>query len=143
MREWVARWAYSTLIPNGDVVKRTIDLLRQTELSTAERIALTGAVLEKLEALPLRAIVENTEQGILIHGKPVDIDKLRVLRESAIAAIDNQAINYMAEQVVWIAVQRGIHNADTPDKLFFYRAAIWFSEQLKAHLQILAGQVQE
>lgn len=121
-------------------VKLALWLLKKRELTLQERTLFTGIILDKLDAYPLRAIIENSEEGILINGKLVDFDKLRVLRDAAKAAIENQALNLIGEQVTWIAIQRGIHNADTPEKLYFYRAAIWFSEQLKAHLQILAQQ---
>lgn len=121
-------------------VKWALRVIQRADLTIEERTLCTGAILEKLEALPLHAIVETSDEGILINGKVVDIEVLRVLRESAIKALDNRAFNFIAEQVVWIAIQRGIHNGDTPEKLYFYRAAIWFSEQMKAHLQILAQQ---
>lgn len=120
------------------LVKWALGIIQRADLTIQERTLCTGMVLDKLDALPLRAIVESSDEGILINGKPVDLDKLRVLREASIAALDNQALNFIAEQVVWLAIQRGIHNGDTPEKLYFYRAAIWFSEQMKAHLQILA-----
>ena len=122
------------------VVKLALGVLRRSDLTIAERTACIGAVLGKLEALPIKDIITNSADGILINGQLPDIEKLRILRESAKSALDNQALNFIGEQVVWIAIQRGIHNADTPEKLYFYRAAIWFSEQLKAHLQILAQQ---
>ena len=122
------------------VVKWALGVIQRSDLTIAERTACIGSVLDKLEALPLRDIITNSEEGILINGRPLDIEKLRVLRDAAKVALDNQALNFIGEQVVWIAIQRGIHNADTPEKLYFYRAAIWFSEQMKAHLQILAQQ---
>lgn len=122
------------------LVKWALKVIQRADLTISERTLCTGVVLQKLEALPLRGIIEDSDEGILINGKQLNIEKVRVLRESAIAALDNQALNLIGEQVVWIAIQRGIHNADTPEKLYFYRAAIWFSEQLKAHLQILAQQ---
>lgn len=125
------------------IVKLALGVIRRADLTIEERTLCTGVVLDKIAALPLRAIIENSDEGILINGKQVDIEKLRVLREHAVAALDNQALNFIAEQVVWIAVQRGIHQAKTPEDLFFYRAAIWFSEQMKIHLQILAQQSQE
>lgn len=122
------------------LVRFALSVLKHSDLTIQERTLCTGIVLTKLEALPLHDIVTSSDEGILINGKQVDIEKLRVLREAAIRALDNQALNLIGEQVVWLAIQRGIHNADTPEKLYFYRAAIWFSEQMKTHLQILAQQ---
>jgi hypothetical protein len=121
-------------------VKLALNVLKRVDLTMQERTACTSLVLDKIEALPLSAIITEGEGGILINGKPVDIETMKVLRDSAKAALDNRAFNFIGEQVVWIAIQRGIHNADTPEKLYFYRAAIWFGEQMKSHLQILAQQ---
>lgn len=123
-------------------VKLALGVLKRSDLTVAEQTACLGAVLGKLEALPIKEIIGQTDEGITISGRPITIDKVKTLREAAVAALDNQALNIIGEQVVWTAIQRGIHNADTPEKLYFYRAAIWFSEQLKAHLQILAQQNQ-
>lgn len=113
-------------------------LLRNKRLSIAERNILSTAILERLEALPLRDIIEPSDEGILINGKPLNIEKARVLREAADAAIENQAFNYIGEQVRYMATERLIQKVTAPEDLYFYRAAIWFSEQMKAHLQILA-----
>lgn len=122
------------------LVKFALGVLRRSDLTVAEQTACLGAVLGKLEALPIKEIIGQTDEGITINGMPLTIDKIKTLRESALAALENQALNIVGEQVVWTAIQRGIHNADTPEKLYFYRAAIWFGEQLKAHLRILAQQ---
>ena len=112
---------------------------KRLDLTQEERTLCTAAILDKLEALPLRAIVTDSDEGILINGKQADIDTLRALRDSAISALDNKALNFIGEQVVWIATDRVIRKALTPEESYFYRAAIWFGEQLKEQLQILAG----
>lgn len=114
--------------------------LKRSSLTLAQRNSIVIHILDTLEALPLRDIISSSDEGILVNGKQVTLDKLQVLRDAATAALDNQAFNYIGEQVVWVALQRGIHNGTTPESLYFYRAAIWFGEQMKAHLQILAQQ---
>ena len=114
-------------------------MLKHSNLSLAERNELIIHILDKLEALPLRDIISSSDEGILINGKPADIEKLRLLRDSANAAIENYALNYIGEQVMWVATERLTKKITTPEELFFYRAALWFGEQLKAHLKILAG----
>jgi hypothetical protein len=120
------------------LLKFALWVIQHSKLTIAERTLCTGVILDKLEALPLSAILSDSDEGILINGKPLDFDKLQVLRNSAKAAIENQAINLIAEQVVWIATDRVIRKALTPEELYFYRAAIWFSEQMKQQLQSLA-----
>lgn len=103
-----------------------------------ERVELSTAILDNLSALPLRAIIQDSEQGILINGKLADLPTLQTLRESAHQALSNKALDFIGQQVEFIAVQRGVHQATKPEDLYFYRAALWFSQQLKEHLQILA-----
>lgn len=103
-----------------------------------ERVELSTAILDTLSALPLRAIIEDSEQGILINGKLADLETLKVLRDSAHQALANKALDFIGQQVEFIAVQRGVHQATKPEDLYFYRAALWFSQQLKQHLRILA-----
>lgn len=118
--------------------KIALAILRKSELTLADRTLFTGVLLDGVEGLPIRDIITNSDEGILINGKLADVDTLRVLRDSAKAALENKALDYIGQQVMWLAVQRGIINADTPEKLYFYRASIWFGEQLKQHLAVLA-----
>lgn len=124
------------------LLKLCLAVFRRLDLTLEERNLCTGAILDKLEALPLHDIITSRDGEVLINGKSANLDMLRALRESAIAAIDNRALNYIAEQVVWVAVQRGVHQALKPEDMYFYRAAIWVMEQLKAHLRTLAQQVE-
>lgn len=124
-------------------LKICLATFRCLDLTLEERNLCTDAILTGLEALPLRDIITSSTEGVLINGKAVDIGVLRTLRDSAIQALDNRALNFIGEQVVWLAVQNAVHKGDTPEKIHFYRAAIWFNEQLRAHLQILAGKTTE
>ena len=121
-------------------VRFVIWLLKWKRLTLAERNSLSTVLLDKLEALPIRDIITTSDEGILINGKGLSLEKLRVLREAAIAAIDNQAFNLVGDQVRWVATERLLNKVTIPEDIYFYRAAIWFIEQMRAHLQILAQQ---
>lgn len=119
-------------------VRFTLWLLKGKRLTLSERNSLSTAILADIEALPLRDIITASDEGILVNGKPLNIDKAKVLRESALAALDNQAFNYIGEQVRYVASERVLNKVTVPEDLYFYRAAIWFVEQMRAHLQILS-----
>lgn len=124
-------------------LKVCLHIFRRLDLTIEERNLCTEAILDKLEALPLRDIIKSSEEGVLINGKPADIDTLRALRDSAIAALNNTALNYCGDQVAFLATDRVIRKALTIDEAYFYRAALWFGEQLKVHLQTLSGYGQD
>lgn len=114
-------------------------LLERADLSLEDRNLLTSKILDKLEALPIRDILTIGDSGeILISGRPLDFEKARQLRESARAALTNSALLLLQNQILYLAVQRGLHQGDTPEKLYFYRAAIWFGLQLEDMLKNLA-----
>ena len=119
-------------------VKITLWLLKGERLTLAERNALSTAILGALEALPIRDIVSASDEGILINGKSLSIEKVNVLREAALASLENQAFNLIGDQVRYVATERLLNKVNVPEDLYFYRAAVWFVEQMRAHLQILA-----
>lgn len=122
------------------LVKLALGVLRRADLTISERGLFTGIVLEKLGAIPLHALITSSEEGILIHGEPLSIEKMRVLRESALQALDNQALNIIADQVRFVAFKEGLATGRPPEELIFFRSALWFCEQLKSYLQTLSQQ---
>lgn len=119
-------------------VKLALALLRR-DLTLEERVATTSLLLDKNGALPLKEVFEYKDDGVFIMGKPADQKQLLALRESALQALENRAFNIIGEHVLWTAVQRGVHQAVKPEDLYFYRAAIWVIEQMKANLNALVS----
>lgn len=113
--------------------------LSKSDLSLKQRNEVIKYILDNLEGLPIRDIINTNEEGeITVRGRSLDIDKIVKLRESARVALDNQALKLINEQVLFTAVTGGMHNAITPENLYFYRAAIWFAQQQEKQLNILA-----
>lgn len=145
MKKWLAVWVAKQLgLPQKATVQQAIELIKSKDLTIQERNLCTGIILDRLEALPLASIITIDESGTtLIHGQALDIDKARMLYEAASAALDNKAEKLIDQQVLWAAITGGLHNGDSPEKLLFYRAAIWFGQQREAQLKILAQRDQE
>lgn len=115
-------------------------LLNAKTLSLTDRNELITCVLDKLNALPLRDIIRQTEQGTLeIDGKELDVDKLIQLKEYANTALDNPAAKYVKEHVAYVAVVGSVHKAVTPEQLYFFRAALWWGEEEERFLKMLSG----
>jgi hypothetical protein len=73
----------------------------------------------------------------------MDMEKARMLHEFANQALDNKADKLIDQQVMWVSIVNGLHNGDTPEKIYFYRAAIWWSQQRQRLLHLLAQREQE
>lgn len=115
-----------------------VSRLLRGKLSATQRNHLVMHILAVESALPLHATIRSSDEGLLINGKPVDLDKAKKLRELAGVVIDNQAFKLCAEQVRYVAVHNGLRTGLPPEDLLFYRAALWYSEQLDSHLALLA-----
>lgn len=118
--------------------------LSRSRFSLVERNEIMTHILDNLRASPIRSIITTNEGGeILLNGRSLDIKKIKLLRESARLALENPALKLINEQVLFIAVTGGLHKAIIPEDLYFYRAAIWSSQQIEAQLKILAQRTED
>lgn len=114
-------------------------LLKQ-KLSKELRVKLMTSILDNLQALPFREIIRVNEQGVLlVNDRTLDIESTVQLRESAHAALQSVALKLINDQVAFNAVTLGVHKVETPDQMIFSRAAIWWGQQQRSLLQLLAG----
>lgn len=113
--------------------------LLKLPLNMAQRTRLVGAMLASNNAVPLKDVIEHLPDGsLVINGRLVDYDVAAQLREGARAALDNQTLKLVDEQVAVVAGKRGVQEGDTPEKLYFYRAALWWGGYSRELLEKLA-----
>ena len=128
----------------GWATKLTVYLLRRRDLTVRERTLLTGVLLDKLVALPASAILSTDESGqLLLYGRPLAIEQIKQLRESAKVVLLSSARKAVREQVAFMAVQLGVHHGDTPEKVLFSKAALWQGQEEDKLYEMLAGNVEE
>ena len=109
---------------------RIVCYLLKVELTTQQKTRLIGAILDTSNAVPLSEVITFGQNGMIyVQGKLIDQEKAIQLRESARLLINNGAMNLIYEQVRHIAGTRGVAEGDTPEKLVFYRAALWWGEK--------------
>ena len=129
---------------NTTLVKIIVKLLQKSNLSLEDRNNLTTAVLDKLEALPLRAIIENNEEGILlVNGREVDLEKAGMLRTNAKSLLESPLHKLIHQQVAFTAITMGVHKVKTVEEMIFARAALWWGQQEISLLKLLAGQEED
>lgn len=113
-------------------------LLRAFPLSIQSRIQLTNTILDVL-SMKSDTISVDPQGNLMVNGRPIDFESARLLRESARAMQNSMARNVIRNAVTQSAVEMAFHNGDTPEKMFFGRAAIWYSQQEDTWIGLLAG----
>lgn len=108
-------------------------------LSLRAKTYLLCAILERIEALPLKESIEVRNSQLYIRGKVVTFEQAAELRESARAMLMSTARKTVRDHVSAIAAKRGIVEGDTPEKLYFYRAALWWAMTEEELYTLLAG----
>lgn len=115
----------------GNIITNLVIWLMQTsKFSMENRIKCTTALLDKLNFIPFKDIISENELGRLtVKGRELELEQMRQLNESAKAMLNNHCRNLVREQVAFRAVAIGVHNGDTPEKLYFSRVALWLQQQ--------------
>lgn len=128
---------------NRFVVWLTNYSLSRSDLTLKQRNEIIIHILDNLQGLPISGIIKVNDEGeVLLNGRSLDLDKVRQLRESAMLALDNQAIKIVNQEVLYAAIVGGLHKATSDNDLYFYRAAIWFGQQVEMQLKILAQRIE-
>ena len=119
--------------------------LLKLPLSIEERTMLIGAILDRLEAVPLSNIitVREGDGAMIVNGKVIDHEAAVQLRAGARAALNNVTRKMVHEQVAVVAGTRGVVQGTTPEKLYFYRAALWCLRTEEQIYRTLAGESDE
>lgn len=124
-----------------DDVQSLVKKLRGMELTDEERNLCTGVLLDRLGAIPLRDILyQDTETGtVMVKGEEIDFRMAQDLRNGANAALDNKTFTLIREQVAYEAAVQALAKASSLSDLIFFRAALWWGEQVQKKLEFLAA----
>lgn len=111
----------------GRITSRiVIWFLNTARFSIEDRAVLTNHLLQKLAALPVRDIITlNDEGGLLINDRPLSVEEVVSLRESATQLSRNYIRKILREQMAFEAIKVGVHNSISNDTNFFAKAALW------------------
>lgn len=114
-------------------------LLKNRKISTEERQRLTTEILSKIDALPTHAIITVVEGKTFIRGIELDGERATMLRENAVSALHNKALEAVHEEVLYRAVALGVHQGHTTEQIQFSKAAIWYGQEEVKILKALAS----
>jgi hypothetical protein len=123
----------------GNVITRiVIGALRCAKLSKENKVACYNALIDNSRAVPFRDIIVNKAGQIFVKGRPIDFSEQAALRESATFLLHNKARQLVHDQMTFMAINVGVHKAETLDQVLFSKAAIWFQQQEDALYRLLA-----
>ena len=114
--------------------------LRRMRPGSKGRAILTAAILDSIDAVPLRSMIAIDEhRRVLVRGEPLNPEEFIQLRESARAILNNRATRLIRDQVRFVAINDGYLKSIDPETQIFYKAALWYAQSEKELLQELAG----
>ncbi len=120
-------------------VKIVICLLKK-QLSLKNKTILITSVLDRLQTLPLRDIIVVSDVGsLVINGKELDIEEMKIIRESARALQDNRVFGLIQDQVLHQALAFGLNSAVNLEMLYTSKSAVWWGQEENRLLKLLAG----
>ena len=117
-----------------------IKLLRNRKFSGVSKVKITNELLKSIDSLPLRGTIFIDDSGHgYINGKKLDAESTIQLRSSAALLKESFAFKVVHEQARFLAIQIGVHQANTPEQVIFAKAALWFADEEKKLLDTLSG----
>lgn len=112
--------------------KKALDYLETNELSEQESIRLMNILNKKINTFPLTDVIKITvDGGYMANGQKLNIDQVVEFRQGISALRDNWAFQLLADQILFLAIQHGVHFGDTVGKLHFSKASIYFITKFK------------
>lgn len=119
--------------------KIALIILKRKDLPLEDKTALSTALLENFDIRQFTDVLKIDEQGnVLVNGKSVDMELARKMRESAKYTLDSTVRKLVRDQVDILAINLGVHNGDTLEKVLFSRAALWVHQQEERFYILLA-----
>jgi len=117
-----------------------VKFLLRLRPSLAERNEIINEALCTLGALPTSRILTIDDAGrLLVRGVPSSIEDLIHLRNQASFIRDSSAWKLVRENLLFEAISKGVHEAQTSEQMLFSKAAIWNIQQMDELLATLQG----
>ena len=106
--------------------KIIIKILKWKKLKGEDKTRIISALLENIDALPIRdAIKFDLEGTLIIRGRKLEIEQAQNLKQSVDVLKDNQARKIIQEQLLYEANKLGLHQGLTPEMIMFAKACVW------------------
>ena len=116
--------------------KEALDYLEKNELSKEEHLRLLSILTRRVNAFPLENVITTSQQGTLLaNGREMTLDEVVKFRQGISALRDNWAFQLLGDQILFLAIQHGVHFGDTVEKIYFSKASIYFISKFRELIQ--------
>lgn len=118
--------------------KEILEYLKSEKITGEDKTLIISALLENIDALPIREVVSFDEHGTLqINGRQLAPEQMVAFRESAQVLKDNFSRKILNEQVTHLAVKKAIHEGLNPEMIMFGKAALWTQQEMEKLLAVI------
>lgn len=122
--------------------KLAVFALRHKKLSGEQKAFVTSALLDNLTTFPIRDIISIDQAGNLtVKGTKLDAEQKVSFRESGAALKASIARKLIHDQMIYKAINIGVHNGQSPDQITFSKAALWVIQEEDALIDMFTGEL--
>lgn len=112
--------------------------LEVNELTREQRTELLNYFNKQINAFPIDDCVVIHPTGmILANGRQMTLEQREAFLQGAKTLLSNTAFNIIADQVVYQAIKKGLHDATDIDHLYFSKTAMYFVDLFRKYLEKL------
>lgn len=116
-------------------------ILKTAKLSTDEKNLCITMLLTNLNYLPISDSIKYNQRGVLlINNKPLEVDEAIRVRLEAKTLRESRLRQLIRDQVTYLAINVGIHQASNAEQMYFAKAALWWKQEEEKLLETLGGQ---
>lgn len=117
-----------------------ITYLHNNDLSREQRTELLNYFIKEINAFPIDDCVRILPTGaVLANGKVLTLEQREAFIQASRSLLSNTAFNIIADQCVYQAMKKGIHDSTHLDHLYFSKTALFFFDLFKTYLQKIGG----
>lgn len=112
------------------IVWLTIKLLKSKRVTGEQKTRLMSALLENMQAIPIRDTVQFTQNNTLIvDGRKLDIEQAMVFNDSVNGLKNSYARKVINAQLTYKAIQIGLHQGLNTEQIQFSKAILWVLQE--------------
>lgn len=121
------------------IAKITVLALRSKSLKEEQKSYVLSALLDNMVFFPIQDVIATDKNGNLrVNGKKLDAEQIIAFRESATALKESFARKIIKDQMVFKAINLGVHMGINTESIAFSKAVLWILQEENILIETLA-----